>query len=143
MRRPEGITQEQIARWHESYLNRDESICARDFYEEFWYSGEWLGEELTKLGCPSDLVERISFAVGQRQAAVDDPWPTAIKAITEYKQGRWEEPGAVLAKKIFHEQFGEKPDPIAVLNWMANKGIDLKKMAEAGTLHDPPPNTRN
>jgi hypothetical protein len=147
MGRPEGITEERIAKWHETYLKRDESICLRSFEEEYWYSGEWLGEELYKLNCPSDLSERISFAVGQRQAAVSDPWPVAVKALEEYKQGRWEEPGEALAKKIFHEQFGDNPNPMQILAWMLNKGFDLEKakaeFESGGTLPEVPPNVRN
>jgi hypothetical protein len=140
--RPEGITKEQLIKWHESYLNRDSDEGITEFGEERWYTGEWLGEELTKINCPSDLIRRISFACGQRQAACMEPWPPAIKALEEYKQGRWEEPGMDLAKKILREQFGDNPNPMEILAWLSNKGFDLKKALNA-TLPEPPPNMRN
>ncbi len=114
---PDNITSEKIAQWEKKRLK----FMAKNEFpisipEDVFYSGQWLGEELAVLGCPDDLIEKICFAVGQRCSPNEDNWSLAVKALENYKQGHWEEPGSELAAKIIKERYGENPDPYQMLN---------------------------
>lgn len=124
MNRPECVTQEMIDRWEEDRQKweKENPAISAIYPPEAYYSGCYLGEALESLGCPHERIEAISMATGQRQAHnKDEYWSIVVHAIEEYKQGRWEEPGPELARRIIQER---KIDPIEMLAMMAEKAPD-------------------
>jgi hypothetical protein len=135
--RPDNITSEEYKSWETAYqsfvekLKHDNLIRVPEL--EIWYAGCWLNRELSILGCPNDIIEKICFAVGQRQALLTGVWEPVYKALEEYKQGRWEVPGPKLAEKIIQEKFGDKPDPLAIFQWFKDQGVPVSKIIEVIT----------
>ncbi len=91
MKRPEFVTEEDIARWSKAI---DEDTLAQSFAQfpairEVCYAGAWLGEELEKLGCPEDLLVRIQFTAG-RLSFGRDAWTAHQKVLEAYKNNELE-----------------------------------------------------
>jgi hypothetical protein len=97
MPQPPTVTEEDIARWNDSYeeyWKTNPHKLPRYMYsddpkqkERLWYTGSWLGEEMRKLGADDDQVSRAEFALGQRLFCARDPWAEAIKALDSFKEG--------------------------------------------------------
>lgn len=130
--RPESIIQDDVDRWEvkrksvqeaEDYLEVRKSLGMKIPSAEVFYAGEWLGEELNKLNCPSLDINKICFACGQYQSQLNQDWEPAVMMLKRYeKDGTYEEPGDTLAMKLFHMSLGPNPtrkDVIAYVckNW--------------------------
>lgn len=68
MPRPERVTNEDISRWDE-IIEKDEilpsEVKQNPVIREVCYAGQWLSEELEKVGCPEEFVVRITYTAGQ------------------------------------------------------------------------------
>lgn len=106
--RPE-IAQELLAKWDREYVEAETDMMdavlpsSREFQEELFISGCWLGRELKSNGCePSEARDKICEVHGQRCMG-KNPWDVARQVLENYKQGIIETPGAALADKIMFE----------------------------------------
>lgn len=122
----DSVTSEQRAGWDKG---RDALVT-----DAVWYSSFWLCEQLTSAGCPPQLAEKITFAVGQRQAHEDTPdgiWGQTVIALRNYtERGRWEEPGEELAQKLLFENFGNPIDVEKLLLWIKSRPTNLRALTE-------------
>lgn len=121
--RPEDLTDAKIEAYNRVYA---EMVAKEEFpfvssFSEGFIACCYLADKLRELNCPSDLVDRICFAAGQRQTLADDPWEAPLNALENYKRGVWEEPGAELSEKLIREEFGDNPDPNAILKRVLEK----------------------
>lgn len=110
--RPDFIREEDIVRWESARILSDElkrhAELGIQLSPEVFYAGQWLGEELDKLGVDALTGKKICFSTGQIQSGTGQSWEPAIEALERYKKdGSYEEPGEDLARKIMTETLGE------------------------------------
>lgn len=87
MRRPDFITNTDIARWS-SELDSDpdmpQEMINEPILREVCYAGMWLVEELQKQRCPDELITRIQFSAGKASFG-NDPWNIHENFLNGYK----------------------------------------------------------
>lgn len=90
MSRPDSVTNEDITRWSnniDSDTNLPAFLVQSPIVREVCYAGLWLVEQLDKLGCPEEYIQRIQFTAGQ-QSFGRDPWDVHQNMLTEYMNGQ-------------------------------------------------------
>ena len=68
MKRPDFVTDEDLARWSDNVDNDPhlpDALKENPIFRELGYAGLWLDEELAKLGCPSSLRVRITYTAAK------------------------------------------------------------------------------
>jgi hypothetical protein len=86
MKRPDFITQQDIARWDDN-IDNDPNIL--DFWRkdpqlrETIYAGLWLAERLKLAGCSDLLITRIQYTTGQLSFG-HNPWDMAQDMLYSY-----------------------------------------------------------
>jgi hypothetical protein len=92
MPRPENITKEHIANW-DRIIDRDVSLPSElmknILLREVCYAGQWLNEELMKLGCSEELVIRIIYTAGGLCFG-RDPWEVHQQMLDDFKNNKLE-----------------------------------------------------
>lgn len=115
-----NISADKLTAWREEFEKEDDEYV-HDAGFDYFINTKWLYEELEKLNCPLDLLERILFAFGQRAAMYPNKtWEVSSEIIENYKIGKWEEPGRILAEQLIKEKYGDNPNPIQMLVDMIN-----------------------
>lgn len=76
---------------------------ANGYFREIFMSGEWLSDELTKLGLSGQQQNDICFANGQRCFGQKDVWAIAQQSLEKARAGKPDEPGPILAEQIMRE----------------------------------------
>lgn len=90
MNRPTFISSEDIARWSENIdndPNLPSYVAQEPIIREVCYAGLWLAEELDKLGCPKNFIQRIQFTAG-RLSFGRDTWQVHQDMLENYKQNK-------------------------------------------------------
>jgi hypothetical protein len=92
MKRPEFVSNEDVARWSEA-INSDPNTptlyAEQPLMRELMYAGCWLGEQLKQEGCNDVLIVRIQYTVGQLFFG-HDPWEVAQEMFMAYKNNQLE-----------------------------------------------------
>ncbi len=127
---PSDVTEEDLAQWEKERQDfiKEQSHQLRVVSPEVWYAGCWLDRKLCELNCDDEIRHKITGATGQRLAYSKDHWKTAAETLERYKNGQWDEPGLVLAKKLLYEQYGPNPDPLVVFEDMLRAGFDFEEL---------------
>lgn len=92
MKRPEFITDEDIARWSQVIDNDKDmpaSYSEQPILREVMYAGAWLGEQLKAEGCPDVLITRMQYTAGGLSFG-RDPWEVMQEVLTAYKNNQLE-----------------------------------------------------
>jgi len=89
MRRPDFVSDDDIARWSKE-LDNDTTISSdlisEPILKEVCLAGMWLNERLEELGCPVELITRIQFGAG-RYSYGRDIWMSHKKFLDDYNNG--------------------------------------------------------
>lgn len=92
MNRPEFVTNEDLSRWDEA-IDTDPDLpkvlAENPIIREACYAGQWLGEELMKLGCSIEKSVRIVYTAGQLSFG-RDTWQVSQDLLEKYKQNALE-----------------------------------------------------
>lgn len=87
MPRPNFVTNEDISNWSEM-IDNDERIPAglaqSPIIREVCYAGLWMQEELVKLNCPDEWINRIQFTAGKLSFG-RDAWDVHINMVERFK----------------------------------------------------------
>lgn len=109
MPRPDEVTDEMVAGWNANLdANPPEGIppfmLNNPKVREVMYAGNWLGTKLKDAGVDDGMIERITFASGQKMVFADDPWDVAREALdTQLAGGEHDEPDPELAERLVRE----------------------------------------
>jgi hypothetical protein len=86
MSRPDFVTDEDISRWN-THMNDNpqlpQLLISNPTIREVCYAGEWLSEELDKLDCPEEFLNRILFTAGKLSFG-RDPWEIHQQMLNSY-----------------------------------------------------------
>jgi|ERR1700723_1777779 len=89
MPRPNSITNEQILRWSNN-LDNDPNMQSEwledAIMREVCYAGQWLQEELQKLGCDEVMIVRIMYTAANLSFG-RDMWEIHQRMLADYING--------------------------------------------------------
>lgn len=92
MPRPDFVTNEDLSRWDteiDNDPNLPKSLADNPIIREVCYAGEWLVEELRKLGCPDEFIARIRYTAGQLSYG-REIWEVHRNMLEAYKNNQLE-----------------------------------------------------
>lgn len=119
--RPPRISAEDLAGWDElaAAWERENGLppmMGRERFLEAFRAGQWLGEELDRLGDAEGDRGDQCFAMGQVHSAYmligqDDPWSAVLRTLKARASGRRLQPGPELAAELLRETLGVEVPP--------------------------------
>jgi hypothetical protein len=106
--RPPEVTDEDVARWQVEANNLALLTGRpRELLLDMVLAGEWLGGQVRSSGGTGMDARCASMCYGQRATyieTVEGMWDLARTCLERFKAGDVDEPGEVLAEKLFNEQ---------------------------------------
>lgn len=121
MPRPTTITEEQLARWTARWelfkqIKPEIAKLSEVFAQsqgmdamEVYFCSLWFSDELTALGATKEEIAAAGFVHGQKlYYARNDPWPTVMETVDEFRRGERLEPGLKLSLAL-QAKYGNPP----------------------------------